>query len=117
MDAADTARFAREWVAAWNARDVDAVLSHYGDDVVFHSPMIARVMGDARRSVRGKAELKRYWRTALALIPDLHFEVERVLTGSDALTLLYRNQRGQAVAESFVFDEAGRVTLSIAAYE
>ena len=37
----DADSFAREWVAAWNDHDLDAVLSHYADGVVFHSPRIA----------------------------------------------------------------------------
>src|SRR5947208_1960250 len=34
--------FAARWIAAWNARDVDSVLSDYADDVVFTSPTAAR---------------------------------------------------------------------------
>ena len=33
--------FAEEWAAAWNRRDVDAVLAHFHDDVVFTSPVAA----------------------------------------------------------------------------
>ncbi|HSH61969.1 MAG TPA: nuclear transport factor 2 family protein [Acidimicrobiales bacterium] len=30
--------FADEWISAWNTRDVEAVLVHYADDVLFTSP-------------------------------------------------------------------------------
>ncbi len=36
--------FADEWISAWNTRDVEAVLVHYADDVLFTSPTAARVV-------------------------------------------------------------------------
>ena len=44
MSIPDPLAFSAEWVAAWNARDVEAVLSHFHDDVVFTSPTAARVV-------------------------------------------------------------------------
>lgn len=117
IDPTFAASFAKAWVEAWNQRDLVAVLSHYADEVTFHSPRIAVVMGTSAASVRGKAELERYWRKALPLSPDLHFEIERLYVGSDALTISYRNHRGQHVAESFIFDDEAKVTRSMAAYD
>lgn len=34
-------KLAEDWVAAWNARDLDAVMSHYSPEVVFESPRVA----------------------------------------------------------------------------
>ena len=36
MERSSAERFAREWVRAWNQRDLAAVLAHYAEDVVFH---------------------------------------------------------------------------------
>lgn len=110
-------QFARDWVAAWNTRDLAAVLAHYAEDVVFHSPRIAEVMGTAKGRTEGKAELEGYWRQALQLTPGLRFELKSVLVGSDALTILYRNHRGQDVAETLLFGPDGRVTRGIATYD
>lgn len=109
--------FAHAWVAAWNDRDLDRILSHYSDGVVFHSPRIARVMGNGAASVSGKAALRDYWTEALKHAPELFFELEAVLTSSDALTLLYTNHREERVAETFVFDAHGEVRESVAAYD
>lgn len=108
--------FARDWVAAWNAHDLDAVLAHYADDVVFHSPRIRVVTGRDVDLVRGKAELRDYWSLALARSPDLRFTLKGVLVGSDALTILYTNHRAQRAAETFVFGHDGLVTVSVATY-
>ena len=34
----DAECFAADWLAAWNAHDLDAIIEHYDEDVVFSSP-------------------------------------------------------------------------------
>lgn len=116
IDRAFADRFAVEWIALWNARDLDAILAHYAEDVVFHSPRIAVVMGEPIDFVAGKPALRRYWAKALAGAKDLRFDFERVYLGSDSLTIAYRNQRGQSAAETFTFDTDLVVVQSIATY-
>jgi hypothetical protein len=60
--------------------------------------------------------LRAYWATAFTRAPDLQFALDQVYRGSDALTLAYRNQRGQAVCESFVFGPGGQVVFAAACY-
>ncbi|MBA3068690.1 MAG: nuclear transport factor 2 family protein [Hyphomonas sp.] len=116
FDRAKSEKFARAWLSAWNDRDIDRILSHYSDAVVFHSPRIALVMGTDAASISGKPALRDYWTKALARSPELFFELENVLTSSDAITLLYTNHREELVAETFVFDGDGEVSESVAAY-
>lgn len=116
IDADFALSFSRKWVQAWNDHDLEAILSHYAEDIVFHSPRIRVVTGRDVDFVRGRAELRAYWGAALGKMRDLFFEVDQVLTGSDALTILYTNERSQSVAETFVFDADGKVSMSLAAY-
>jgi ketosteroid isomerase-like protein len=37
--------FAETWIAAWNRRDVDAVLAHFADDAEFVSPAAHKFVG------------------------------------------------------------------------
>lgn len=114
---ADFARtFAREWTQAWNDHDLEAILEHYAQDVEFHSPRIRVVMGRDTDRIVGKGALRTYWAKALEMSRDLFFEVEQVLTGSDALTIVYVNHRSQTVAETFVFSAEGKVRSSVACY-
>ena len=108
--------FARAWVQAWNDRDLGAILSHYSEDIVFHSPRIDGILKNGAAFVAGKAALEAYWAEALARAPSLFFELDEILIGSNAMTVLYRNHRDENVAETFVFGEDGAVVLSIAAY-
>ena len=110
----DERSFAQGWVDAWNARDLERILSHYAADIVFLSPVAARRLGDGR--VTGISALRAYWGSALAAIPDLRFELEAVLSGHQCITVLYRNQNRQLVAETVEFNAAGKIVRSSACY-
>jgi len=65
---------AESWIAAWNRRDVDAVLAHYAEEAQFVSPVASKLVG--RATLRNKKELEDYWRSALARIPALEFKLD-----------------------------------------
>ena len=109
MPTPDPTTFAEQWVAAWNAHDVEAVLAHFADDVLFTSPVATRVLPETGGVVRGKDALRHYWTTALAAVPDLHFEVIGVYRGESTLVINYRNERGGLVNEVLTFDADGLV--------
>jgi hypothetical protein len=100
----EAAGFAEDWSAAWNRRDLDAVLAHFHDDVVFTSPVAARVVPDSAGVVRGKAALREYWNAALTTMPDLHFDIVGVYEGESILVINYRNERGALVNEVLEFE-------------
>ena len=109
MPTPDPDAYAEQWVRAWNAHDIEAVLSHFHDDVVFTSPVAARVLPETGGVVRGKPALRDYWATALQTLPDLHFDIVGVYRGESALVINYRNQRGGLVNEVLIFDADGLV--------
>jgi hypothetical protein len=104
VSTSEPAIFAEEWAAAWNRRDVDAVLAHFHDDVVFTSPVAAQLVPDSGGVVRGKSALREYWSAALKVVPDLHFDIVGVYEGTSVLVINYRNQRGALVNEVLEFD-------------
>lgn len=115
MDTEFAQGFAEEWVAAWNSHDLERILAHYADDVVFASPHIVQRLGKASGEVNGKAELRHYWGTGLDAERDLHFTVEDVRFSVDTIVINYRNQRGRAVAEVLRFRD-GLVCWGCGAY-
>jgi ketosteroid isomerase-like protein len=102
MNTPDPYAFATRWCDQWNAHDVEGLLTHFSDDVIFTSPVASRVLG-GDGIVRGKAELRAYWQRGLEMIPDLRFEVIDVYAGVDALVINYRNQVGGRVCEVLRF--------------
>lgn len=99
----DAVAFSQHWVQAWNAHDVEAVLRHFHEDVVFTSPVAAKLFPETAGIIRGKAELRRYWNGAVQSIPGLRFAVEGVYQGVDTLVILYRNQDDGLVNEVLRF--------------
>jgi hypothetical protein len=103
MDHAEAQAFAEQWVRDWNAHDIDALLKHFTDDVVFTSPVAVRLFG-GDGVIRGKEALRKYWAEGVRLIPDLRFEVLAVYAGISTLVINYRNQAGGVVCEVLTFD-------------
>ncbi len=108
--------FARDWIDAWNRRDLERVLSHYADDFEMSSPYIATLAGEPSGRLRGKEAVAAYWAEALRRLPALAFEHVKTLAGADSVAIYYRGVRGMAV-EVFFFDTAGRVVRACAHYE
>jgi ketosteroid isomerase-like protein len=111
----DARTFAARWADAWNMRDVERVLAHFHDDVVFTSPTALAVMGTP--TVRGKEALRAYWTTALARLTSLRFTVDRVVWDAEGreLAIIYTSEtdgKARRVSENLVFDAAGRVVAA-----
>jgi len=117
MDADFARDFSHEWIEAWNSHDLERVLSHYADDFEMNSPVIVQVAGEPSGRLQGKVAVGAYWAKALALIPDLRFELISTLVGIDSITLYYRGAQGRLAAEVFHFGPDGKVVRAFAHYE
>lgn len=109
-------QFADDWVRAWNARDLDAVLAHYTEDFEMSSPYIPEFAGEPSGTLKGKRAVGAYWTKALAKLPNLHFELITVLTGVDSVTIYYRGANNRLVAEVFFFSADGKVERAFSHY-
>lgn len=115
----DPQRFARDWIAAWSRRDVDAVLAHYAESAVFRSPKAQTIVGSAL--LEGKPALAAYWRAAVARIDTIHFELDRAHWSAEnrTLTIVYMadlaGKRARA-CEVMRFDDEGLVVEGEAFY-
>jgi ketosteroid isomerase-like protein len=105
----DHGKFAREWINAWNSRDLERVLTLYDDDAEMVSPNIVKlgINGDGR--VRGKDNLRAYWSRALASNPDLQFRLLEVFVSPDSIIVRYLNQRGSTVCEYLRLNRDGLI--------
>jgi ketosteroid isomerase-like protein len=106
---------ARAWLAAFNRRDLDALLSLYADDAVHTSPKLRAKNPESHGAVHGKAALRAWWADAMERLPELHY-AERHLTASGERVLMeyLRENPGEApleVAEVLVV-RGGRIVGS-----
>lgn len=68
---ADMVAVAHSWIAAWNRRDVEAVLAGFDPSATFRSPLAERTTGSA--VIVGTEALRAYWAAALANTTALRF--------------------------------------------
>jgi predicted ester cyclase len=108
--------FANHWVAAWNAHDLDLIMSHYEDAIELTSPVAAQLLGTPDGRVVGKSALRSYFQRGLEAYPDLHFHLEDVLWGVNSVVLLYKNQKGTHAAEFMELSAGGKVARVTANY-
>ena len=111
----DATAFARDWAAGWNSHDLDRIMAHYREDILFRSRKALALVGASE--LRGVAALRAYWADALARQPALHFEIEAVFGGHEMLVILYRNHAGVRATETLWFDPEGRVFQAAACHE
>jgi len=107
---------ANDWVAAWNAHDLDSIMIHYDDAIELTSPVAAQLLGRSDGKVVGKANLRAYFQRGLEAYPDLHFRLEDVLWGVNSVVLYYTNQKGIRTAEFMERSASGKVARVVANY-
>jgi len=103
------ASFAEAWLRDWNSHDLDVILSHYAEDVVFRSPKVARFTQGETDTLRGREALRPYFSAGLAGRPDLRFD--SVITAADrsGVALVYRAEDGSTAVETMTLNAAGEV--------
>ena len=103
------AELGRIWVEAWNARDLERVLTLYDEDTVMTSDRIPMLGFDASGTVRGKDALRAYWGKALGLLPELHFSLVDLFVSPDSVVVFYANERGKKICEYLRVNDAGLI--------
>jgi predicted ester cyclase len=107
---------ARHWVAAWNAHDLDLIMTHYDEAIELTSPVAARLLEKADGKVVGKTNLRAYFQRGLQAYPDLHFQLDDVLWGINSVVLCYTNQKGTRTGEFMELSSNGKVVRVVANY-
>jgi len=116
MVAIDFPRQAQEWIAAWNAHDLDRILAHYAEDVELISPFVAKLTDRSEGVVRGKAALRDYFTRGLEAYPALRFDFMRLYPGVRSCVVEYRSVNGLMAAELMEFDAKGKISRVLAHY-
>jgi len=116
MEKHQAQQFAQEWVSAWNAHDLDKILSHYEEEFEMSSPAITKLTGESSGVLRGKDAVGEYWSGALEKYPDLEFNLLHVLRGANSVTIVYEGVLGLS-AEVFHFGSSGKVARAFAHYD
>lgn len=117
-------RVVEAWVDAFNARDLEAILALYADDIVTETPLLLRLGRDGEPRLAGKAALRDYFGRALAAAGPIHFTPRHLAIDGDVALLEYDREaphgghpgvverfvvRGGRIAETRVFWSADKI--------
>lgn len=110
-------KFSEEWIDAWNAHDLERILSHYAAEATMQSPLIRERGFSADGVLRGREHLRPYWRIGLEAKPPLRFELIEVFRSVDTLGILYLSTtRRRRVVEWLRFGSDGLVAHAAGLY-
>ena len=107
---------ANDWLAAWNAHDLDLIMTHYDDAIELTSPVVAQLVATPGGKLVGKASLRTYFQRGLEVYPELRFHLEDVLWGVNSVVLYYTNQKGSRTGEFMELSATGKVKQVVAHY-
>jgi len=117
LTAGEAHELAHRWIEAWNDHDLERILAHYADDVVFSSPFIEKIGTNPSGAVLGREALLAYFKAALAKYPTLTFRLHAVLCGINSVTLLYESVSGLLAAETMILNQRHQVSCVLAQYD
>jgi SnoaL-like domain len=109
-------KLAEHWITAWNAHDLDLIMTHYEDAIELSSPVVAQLLGMPGAKLIGKANLSSYFKRGLEAYPELYFRLEDVFLRVSSVVLLYTNQQGTRTAEFMELSAIGKVARVVANY-
>jgi SnoaL-like protein len=90
LDNATVEDLRRHWDEGWNAGDLATIMAPFAADVVFSSPFVPRLTGDAKKaSIEGYDALRSYVDYALRHAPGIRYALEATFAGTDTLVLVY----------------------------
>ncbi len=105
-----------DWIDAWNKQDIDRIMRHYTEDVIFYSPTVIKRWDITEGKIEGKEKLKAHFLKAFELVPDLHFEFRDVLYGVEGMIILYKRETGILAADIVTLNDEGKCFMVKAYY-
>ncbi len=106
-DAAYTRTFATEWIAAWNAGDLERIFRLYRDDFEMRSPLIAERGFAALRRVARQGRDPPYWSVGIATASPPLFELVEYAGIGTVASLSQRRAAAGVVEVIAILDDSG----------
>jgi len=117
--------FAKEhidsWTKAWNDHNLKDILSHYSEQILFHSPKVELVFPNrTSATITNKKDLEEYFSLGLKKFPDLRFVPVEYFLKDHIVIFEYQgtpdNKICSSVMEKFEFGKDGWIEKSSVYY-
>jgi ketosteroid isomerase-like protein len=89
MSAQTNKHIAIKWFEAFNAHDLEKLLSLYNDNAQHYSPKLKIRMPETQGLIKGKQALREWWQDAFDRLPTLQYEVIKLTADEDQVFMEY----------------------------
>lgn len=89
MNSHKNKEIAKIWVAAFNEKKIDALLSLYSEDAEHYSPKLKLRKPETKGLIRGKAALRGWWLDAFERLPDLNYSIVKLTADDEQVFIEY----------------------------
>jgi len=89
MSAEKNLSIAHLWFEAFNAHNLEKLLSLYDEDAQHFSPKLKIRHPETKGLVTGKSELRSWWQDAFLRLPTLHYKVTSLTSNADRVFMEY----------------------------
>jgi ketosteroid isomerase-like protein len=82
-------QIALKWFEAFNAHDLEKLLSLYDDKAEHYSPKLKVRRPETNGLVKGKVALRDWWRDSFERLPTLRYEVKKLTADEEQVFMEY----------------------------
>jgi len=108
---------AEEWITAWNAHDLDAIIALYAPAVILQTPTIIDTLGIPDGRVECLERLREHFARGLQRLPDLRFDLDHIYLGVRSVAIAYRWHDRTPVCELHEYNANSLIERVQAHYE
>ena len=88
----DLKNIAIQWFAAFNEHDLEKLLSLYDEQAEHYSPKLKVHQPNTNGLIKGKAQLRNWWKDAFDRLPNLHYEIIKLMSDDEQVFMEYLRQ-------------------------
>lgn len=85
----DLIKLAENWMAAFNSKNLEALLALYHEDAQHYSPKLKIRHPETKGLIRHKKNLRTWWQDAFDRLPSLQYELVRLTPFEDRIFMEY----------------------------
>ena len=93
-----------KWFEAFNAKNLENLLSLYDDDATHYSPKLKIRQPESKGLIVGKDALRNWWKESFENLPSLHYKVTTLTANENRVFMEYvrqvKNEEDILVAEA-----------------
>jgi limonene-1,2-epoxide hydrolase len=88
----DLKHIALKWFEAFNAHHLENLLSLYDENAEHYSPKLKVHQPETNGLIKGKSQLRAWWKDAFERLPNLHYDIIKLLSDDEQVFMEYIRQ-------------------------